>query len=197
MKYHAQDLLSQVRTDLDTFTDIEAFSLMANGYVISEKEFAGKKPFENTAGDPGDGSLYKDNRFEKCLQWLKNPSEKWEKHMEVAAETVFKVFRLKPIVLGVPFFLILLALLYLAWPTIDAFLSQPMWVLVIPLGVIALGMAVPWLGKTLKALKWFFAGPGELFRRALMDVALPVIGGFFIWLYLMTLDKLFVKLGKL
>ncbi|MEE8207199.1 MAG: patatin-like phospholipase family protein, partial [Nitrospinaceae bacterium] len=112
--YHVQDLLSHVRTDLDTFTDIEAFSLMANGYVISEKEFAGKPPFNSPPSmDPVPPGLSSDPRFEKCASWLKEPDEHWKEHMEVAGETVFKVFRLVT-GLWIPFVALLVASLYWA-----------------------------------------------------------------------------------
>jgi len=200
IEYHAQDLLSHARTDLDTFTDIEAFSLMANGYMISEKEFAGKPPFNSTHPlNPISESLYSDLRFKKCADWLSKPDEHWEKHMEVASKTVFKIFSLLP-VLWVVLIGLLGGLLYWGRNYIIDFLYQPMWYLVIPLVVLLLSFASPWLGKTFKWAKWLktiILGLGGGTRRAIMEVALPILGGLFIWLYLITLDKLFVRLGRI
>ena len=200
IEYHAQDLLSHVRTDLDTFTDIEAFSLMANGYMISQKEFSQKPPFNfPLAKDPDKRSLPLDPSFKKCAEWLSKPDPHWEKHMEVASKTVFKVFSL---VWGlwIPFAALLGALLYWGRNYIIEFLSLPMWYLVVPLVVLLLSFASPWLGKTFKLFRWvrvLLLGGGEFTRRAITEVTLPILGGFFIWLYLITLDKLFVRLGRI
>ena len=82
-----QERLSKIRTDLDSFTDIEAKSLMLDGYLMSEPEL--RSAF-NASGQPG----FAQWSFLEVQAWMEKPSQRYLTHLEVARERLFKVFRL-------------------------------------------------------------------------------------------------------
>ena len=47
-----QDLLAGIRTDLDSFSDQEAYALMFSGYRMADHEFQSLEQFPPAAGDP-------------------------------------------------------------------------------------------------------------------------------------------------
>lgn len=86
-----QRLLAGLRTDLDSFTDLEAMALMTSGYRQAEKQF----PLLGgaMAATPRAAREWRFLRIERALE----PGETFEevqRHLEVGAQTGFKVWRL-------------------------------------------------------------------------------------------------------
>lgn len=84
-----QELLSQVRTDLDSFTEVEAYSLMMDAYLMSEDEL--QRTFDaSPVPEAGTG----DWDFLKVKPWLEKPTPDYLKQLRVAGQTAFKLFSL-------------------------------------------------------------------------------------------------------
>ena len=89
--------LSNIRTDLDSFCDIEAYSLMYDGYCLSNEKLTASRICNNGTlpqPNPGPGQW----QFLQITRML-NPEDpvrmiRLLKHLEVGKEMLFKVFRL-------------------------------------------------------------------------------------------------------
>jgi hypothetical protein len=88
--------LSNVRTDLDTFTDMEAYALMYDGYCLCDAnlEAAARTSANSNLGAPGTaGGMWK---FFGITRVLKNDPDKLLWQLKVGACLFFKAFFLKP-----------------------------------------------------------------------------------------------------
>lgn len=194
-----QDLLSHIRTDLDSFTEVEAYSLMLDGYMMSEEQLRETKgikdliPSEATADAP-------QWRFLKIAPWMADPKKPYLRQLEVAGELLLKVFRLSwPV--AVVTLLVAVGLLLGIWALlkeeIKALLSTPLTVgqLVTAAVVLALGF-IPRLSRIFKVLR-FLRSPTEFLVRFVTRALLPAIGSVFVAIHLAIFDRLFLHYGKL
>jgi len=89
-----QELLAGVRTDLDSFTDVEAYSLMLDGYLMSGDDLDKTPDIANLqkrlSAQPTPGNW----RFEKIKPWMEKPTRDYLRQLKVAGQTAFKIFRL-------------------------------------------------------------------------------------------------------
>ena len=187
-----QELLSKIRTDLDSFTDIEGHSLMLDGYLMSEPEL--KRAF-NVSPPPRSISW----QFLDIRKWVAKPTPQYLAHLEVGQERLFKVFRLSWSVT----FAVFLLLGFIGWGLWiwqqerildwwNATLSIKQ--LIAGLLVLVLGF-IPWASRMFKILR-FLRSPSEIVLRIVLRGFLPAIGSIFVWIYLYTFDALFMSLGR-
>ena len=206
-----QQLLARVRTDLDSFTDTEAFALMTDGYLMSEAELL--RIAEHYETHPVGPAAW---RFLSVRERMADPSldGRFVKQLQVAGKRF-----LKPFHLGVTPKLIVASLIFIAvmalygmllwkisdllfpgwlpaqWSALKACLLDAEQASLILLGAFAT-LAGAWLGRTFELLKWlrypmrFIAG---LFTRFI----LPLLGAFPVYVYLKTIDHYFVDQGRL
>ncbi len=125
-----QDLLSRVRTDLDSFTEVEAYSLMADGYLMSEDAFKGAvDPWYRERISQAAENFRGNWVFLQIRPWLINPTADYIRQLEVAAKHAFKIFRLSvSVTLGT--FLALVAVCFcimmvLGWLWVQKQASEP------------------------------------------------------------------------
>lgn len=201
-----QKRLAKIRTDLDAFSEVEACSLMLDGYLLSAKELErshGLRPFLSAATPVA----CKWN-FQRLLSEFSNPNDKYLHQLEVASLNIGKAVLLNPwlLVLTVATAGILL---FMLWPTLSEWLSGSIPIMTI-VAVIALFL-LDWLGKRVarlkeirklgldrllrtlgKALSWYQSG-----KRIVVKVALPLIGTFLVQAYLKLINPLFLKSGRL
>lgn len=113
--------LSNVRTDLDTFTDMEAYSLMYDGYCLSDArlEAAADTAPNSNLGNPGapPGGRWK---FFAIVNVLKSQPDKLLWQLKVGASLFFKAFRLAPARAWPRVILPVLLVLVLCWPIRDS-----------------------------------------------------------------------------
>jgi NTE family protein len=88
-----QRLLSRVRTDLDAFSEVEARSLMLNGYRMTEAELA-ETPAITAMGMPLDPSP--PWWFASMAPWLANPLPHYRRQLSAARSQLFKPFKQSP-----------------------------------------------------------------------------------------------------
>jgi NTE family protein len=88
-----QDLLSMLRTDLDSFTEVEASSLMLDGYLVAGAVLP--QAADIAALIPAKVQVDEERwRFQRIGPWLANPSEQYLQQLGVAKQVFFKVFYL-------------------------------------------------------------------------------------------------------
>lgn len=198
-----QDLLSKIRTDLDSFTDIEAYSLVADGYLMADQEFRASPGFTELTPPtrPAPGQW----RFHAIRAWLLRPTETYLKHLNVAKEQLFKVFRLSPPTALITA-LIALLVLWLLWrwqgEAIRGWWNSP--ILKSPptyghaiatIALLALGF-VPWASRAFARLR-FLRSPSDFFLRLVVRGVLPALASVFVGLHLLIFDRLFLWLGRI
>lgn len=199
-----QDLLSRIRTDLDSFTDIEAYSLMLDGYNMSraELESLGRSLSKGGAAGQTGAPNNMDWIFKQIAPWAGNPSTpnygRYLQHLKTGQSLFFKPFRLN-VPLTVVTLLVLAAILIAAYvyfqDSIDEFLARPLsWLLAI-LAVVALGWIAPKLAKAFEALHWLRT-PAEVVTRAVIYLFVAVGGGVLVRLYLWVFDRLYLSMGR-
>lgn len=194
-----QNLLSRLRTDLDSFTEVEAYSLMMDGYLMSRGEFFKTHGIKELIAreEKGDNGKWD---FLAIAPWISNPTPQYKKHLEVGGQRLFKLFRLKPL-LGIlmSFFGagILFALWILMKDEIMALLSRSLTVgrLSFAILVLLLGF-IPKLSRVFKVLR-FLRRPSEFLVRFIIRGLLPAVGSFFVNIHLLIFDPLFLRMGKI
>lgn len=86
-----QELLARVRTDLDSFTDIEAYSLALYGYRMTARELGVESGVADLArAEP----LEEDWEFERLGEQLESAPPAYCRHLEIASERFAKSPRL-------------------------------------------------------------------------------------------------------
>ncbi|MHA2284118.1 MAG: patatin-like phospholipase family protein [Promethearchaeota archaeon] len=195
-----QDLLSKVRTDLDSFTEVEAYSLMMDGFQMSARPIHRLIKNHNLESNPtSDNYKWK---FVDIKAWLSNSAEKsrYVCHLETASHRVFKAFRLSRKV-TIATAIIVLGILFGLWALFKnemvTFLSQSIsvWQLVLFVLLLLIGF-IPKLSRSVKLFR-FLRSPSEYVVRFAFRGVLPVIGSIFVWIHLQIFDRLFIQLGKL
>lgn len=192
-----QDLLSHVRTDLDSFTEIEAFSLMQLGYTLSHQEFRRTPRVMELCGTP----VRTDWKFRIIQPWMEQPTPQFIEHLKVASGRLFKVFRLHRSLQSLLFAMLFLAIgmlltagknwlilphhIYLRWS----------WWQVLLIGGIGLVAVVSRSAPLRYALRWA-RRPMAWAYRLIFRSLLPIGIALFIKLYLVTLDRLFLNQGR-
>ena len=193
-----QDLLSRIRTDLDSFTDVEAYSLMLDGYKMSEQEFqqseATKSLIAPTARSP-------QWRFLTVEPFLLNPTPEYLRQLKVAQQNLFKIYKLsRPVTIVTLFVLLGLAggLWYEFGEEFQSTLATPVTVgqVLLLLVMMMLGVVMPFLSRTIEALR-FLRTPSDLIFRFVVRAVFPALGFIFVILHLEIFDRLFLRRGKL
>ena len=193
-----QALLSSIRTDLDSFTDVEAYSLMLDGYKMSEAELqqaAATKPLIAPV------ATCPQWRFLEIEPFLLKPSREYLRQLKAASQIFLKIYRLSwPVTIVTA-----AAVLVLAWTLWSSFSDELVtWLqstvtvgyLLSMAGMLIVGLLAPFLTRTLTSLQ-FLRAPSELLFRFIARAVLPALGSIFVALHLMIFDRLFLRRGKL
>lgn len=205
--YNGFYYLSNIRTDLDSFTDIEAFSLMYDGYCLSGNEIARRAHLSYTAPTPQARESRRDPgwTFLAIRAVIGRDPEKLLKHLRVGAYKLFKVWRLLPwlqragVVVGVAL------VLFLLWQMLIVFPREPVpgveWFYSKVNTVGALGASL--LMLAVYASLYFFPPTWRriltlrsLPRRLALSLAVATVGGIAVWIHLTVFDRLFLKTGS-
>jgi len=195
-----QKALSRIRTDLDSFTEVEAYSLMLDGYQMSDYELSRAKGILDLNENTPKAKDAKWN-FSTVKKWIEDPdlNSTYQKHLSVAGERVFKVFRLsKTLTIAT----IIISVIFLAWLVIafgkdmlnilSWFLSLESLIVLIILLILAI---FPRILRAFKLPVWLisiFEFPVNFIFRGV----LPALASLFVCLHLWIFDCLFIKLGK-
>lgn len=182
--------LSHIRTDLDAFTDREAYTLMYYGYRLADAQFQ---------GEPATPAQW---RFLVIRDFLHDEQQRAELllHLEVGAKQLFKVFFLKRSMpyaivgaaLSFPVGLVGLAL-YLLPPLASLLLALSF------LSVVAYSQNAR-INQYLDRVKWLRWARRRL-ALALAPLGIPallgLIGAGVSWIQLRVFDRLFLRYGRI
>ena len=168
-----QHRLGRFRIDFDSLTEVEAWSLEMYGYLMADQELA---------ADPVTVPNAK-FRFEAMAHRIQHPTPDYLRQLDVASHIFFKPLRLlRP--LGV-----LAALAAIGAAVLLGFLWIPLGVLLVPAAA-ALLQIKPWGPRWLRL-------PVEAVGRFLVRGLLPALMSPLVALHLLTLDRLFLRLGRM
>lgn len=206
MDPRVQEALAHIRTDLDTFHDAEAYSLMMCGYLIASSEL------------PKSTGIWLRRSTVSPLEWpffsvaplMAKPTADYVKLLRVSASVVLKVFSLYPLLwAGVAAALCAMAAAVLRTP---GFFLEP----VIPpdavpsrLGVLILLVAAGlWASGAVRRIaaghpqrrrrgptRWLLAF-AEWTARLLLRGLPAAVASIFIYLYLILLNPLYLRAGN-
>jgi hypothetical protein len=194
-----QEKIAGIRTDLDSFSDIEAYSLMTSGYLMADRYAADLGDFPRESSVPrGDWRFL---ALQGPLSSVRDDLHpKVAEHLAVGSQKMFKVWSLsRPLriasrVLGLA---ALLVFAWLCWRRGDTvLLAAPVlgWSFSIrDLGMTALFTVIGlWLGKiVVDALQL-----RQTLRRIAAGIGLAVVGGIGAQLHLRLFDRVFLRLGR-
>ena len=184
-----QEKIAGIRTDLDSFSDKEAFALMTSGYRMAELEF--ERHFETLSTDSDDPPNWP---FLKVEDSFKDPEEsiKMLELLKVAGNTALKIWLLsKPLkIIGVIISLAAVTAFIVAsyiWPSIP----------LVTLGMIGttvfffiIGLFV---GKTILQIVNF----RETLTQIAIGIGMSILGWAVARLHLHVFDKWFLRFGKM
>ncbi|MGR9045366.1 MAG: patatin-like phospholipase family protein [Gammaproteobacteria bacterium] len=191
-----QERLALIRTDLDAFTEVEAYSLMRNGYLIGEQALA---RFKSTVSHPAitsSPSLPKDKwKFNDIAAQMQNPSNDYLYQLKISRLTFGKPLLLLP-ALSSTVVLSIAVLLYLSWPQLAALLSNtiPVYVLFAALLIWLLNTIAPGLVKIFSFLNYL--RPQAALAKRGFKVLLLMLATVFFKLYLITVNVMYLRRGK-
>ena len=203
--------LSRIRTDLDSFTDVEASCLMARGYTLAETHVDDmNKNWLSETGTSEQGKWF----FNRAIPWLTDPGQgpaSLVRQLDVAEQKIGKVLRLGfslnmilsmlAFMVGVLAYLaaVCFALEYIK-PGIFAEILN--WLktttlldLICALLIVALGIIFEKIGKAFKLFK-YLRYPYKFVISLVIRFILPALVAIPVKIYLLTLDKYYVRQGK-
>jgi predicted acylesterase/phospholipase RssA len=203
-----QDLLSQMRTDLDAFTEVEACSLMLDGYLIAGA-IVPRKLATDAGGAEGLGDLLGARLAASAEPWgflrmaplLAEPSALLLRHLTVAKSRFLKAARLVPVmggVLGVLATVPLAVLVIIVGALWDPVLTRPVavgWVAVTALLVLPV-VLLPYLAHRIAALRWL-RGPLDAVVRHTTWTVLAPLSWLIAQVALRIVDPAFLRAGRL
>jgi len=137
-----QSRLAEIRTDLDSFTDVEAASLMLDGYLVSSSILSSTPGLGELMGPKATAGPARPWKFERMRPWLDKPNDEFLKQLEVGSHVLFKVLRLGPLALFAAA-LVILGVLGLVWGLWRV--GAPWWCLAPVLLVVAVSGLPVWL----------------------------------------------------
>ncbi len=191
-----QDALSRVRTDLDAFTQVEAQSLMLDGYLIAG-HVVERLPALAAQGTPVPGTPF---AFEALRPWMKAPDDTYLQQLRVAEQPWFKYFRLVPrarfaVAAGLVVGALAVGLL-LAPAVRDAFSTQvTIWTVLgiaaIPVLFVAAELVAAQSQESHDSLR-----PVVLARALTLSAMASGLGAMFIRLHLRFLNRAFLNYGS-
>ncbi len=191
-----QKRLACLRTDLDAFTEVEAYSLELLGFLLSRQELS---DLRLAADYPQSQASHPDWPFFAIGSWMKAPSKDYLHQLEVARLQFGKTLLLYPSLLAVSAILGSIGL-WVLWPFLSIQVS--LGAIVAGLGVIALDqlghrLARGRLARLIPLLTYLPLGWYPALRRIVLRAAPLVVGTLFVKAYLAFINPLFLRRGRL
>jgi len=195
-----QESLSKIRTDLDAFTEVEAYSLMLDGYRMSKQDLEHFKEHAHcmrTANPAGERTAPKTPwKFNDIAPWLTNPTDDYQRQLDIAQFTFGKAL-LRFWWLQAGLAAVVIAALYFLWPQLVALLkgSIPVYVLVGAVIVWLISIMAPKLARIFGVLD-ILRPQAELAKAGFRAIGL-LAGTVFIKFYQVCINPLYVNQGRL
>jgi hypothetical protein len=186
-----------VRTDLDSFSDVEAYTLMTSAYRMTEHEFRLSKCIENVPDPPQDYNW----KFLAVEEGMKGSGAKYEyllKQLGASSSLAFKVWMLSKGLKITSWLLAVAAVVLAAWAWFHFAPRTVVNLTVWDVGkyvatTIAVAIGVYVLGKTvMRVVQW-----RETVTLIILAGTLSTLGFVAAWLHLLIFDPLFLRQGNL
>jgi len=183
-----QEKLSLMRTDLDAFTEVEAYSLMLDAYQMSKSDLTKLKH----AKQQPESSW----QFNEIADLMKNPKPEYLKQLDISQLLFGKMLYISPW-LWAPIILVIAASLFYAWnpiikPALDS--SYTIYAMLIALFLWLATIFAPKFEKVLSFLNYL--RPHALLLQRLGKAALLVAGTVFIIFYLKVINPMYLAQGR-
>lgn len=184
-----QRLLSNIRTDLDSFNDTEAYALMTSGYLMTVHEYP------KTIHGFTTGQVHKEKwNFLSIHDELMNidAPPRTIRLLRVAEAMLFKIWRLNKVlkvltyILGFMAAVIVVGLFIHFWKTVYAIKVSAVG---ITLGFFILGMFIN--KYIIDVLRW-----RDTVMRLLLIIGLVSVIWLAVWAHLLVFDRLYLKVGR-
>jgi predicted acylesterase/phospholipase RssA len=193
-----QELLAAVRTDLDSFSDVEAFALMTSGYRMTEHEFRFSRCVEGISEPQGQY----DWDFLAVEEGMKGSGAKYEyltKQLSVSNKLAFKIWKLSKWLKVTSWMLAAAAIAFAVW----ACFHWASTVVVRPITLWGIGVFIA--STVASALLAYVIGKKLMrvvrFRETLIRVAIglgvTLLGWLAAGIHLMFFDRWFLRQGSL
>jgi len=184
-----QEKLSLMRTDLDAFTEVEAYSLMLDAYQMSKSDLTKCKQAKQQPE-----SLWK---FNEIADLMKDPKPEYLKQLDVSQLLLGKMLHIFPW-LWAPIILVIAAILFYTWdpiikPALDS--SYTVYTMLVGLFLWLATVFAPKFEKTLSFLSYL--RPHALLLQRLGKAALLVAGTAFIIFYLKVINPMYLAQGRI
>lgn len=191
-----QKRLSKMRTDLDAFTEVEAYSLMRDGYLMSAEDLTYLK--QKLSGDTLKKAKQNFNvswKFNQISHWMKTPTPAYLKQLDIAQSTFGKIMQ---VFLWLWIFIVLPIggfLYYYSSHLYEFMLSSvPIYPFVIAL---LLGVMNSFFDNLANIMPFLNSlRPFIQFVKGLVKALLFSWGGIFISLYLICINPLYLAQGR-
>lgn len=187
-----QEKLSLMRTDLDAFTEVEAYSLMMDGYNMTANElvdldFAQHHQVINKATW----------KFTEIAPWMAKPTEVYLQQLEIAKLVPLKALKVLPVKLGVPLGSVIAGLAYGFHTQLSTLVFDeiPVYSMLILFALGGLSMAAPKLAKAFNSLEYL--RPHAVLAKRVAEVAWLMGGTLFVKFYLQFINPMFLAEGSL
>ncbi len=194
-----QESLSKMRTDLDAFTEVEAYSLMLDGYRMSQNDLEHFKEHAHCMhlAQPNSERTLPATpwKFQDIAPWISNPTDAYLRQLEIAQSTFGKALMCIPW-LKVALALFIAVLTYLfgldLWELLKKCISYLELVAVILLW--AIDAIAPKLARIFRIFELWRIN-SSLVKSVVRSLAL-IVGSVFIQFYLYCINPLYVKQGR-
>jgi predicted acylesterase/phospholipase RssA len=186
--------LSEMRTDLDSFTEVEGNSVMYSGYAIARANIPPQWQTAFKAQKPVAEHLRKQRRqlwgFEEIRSYMESPyaDAVYARQLSVARQTMFKAFRMMPSIIPLGVLIALVGLIGPAvflgalWYTISHF---ALWDVVLVILVVSLGVGLLAAAVSRKWLKTFWE---DFVLQYVVSISVALFGSFAAKLHLRWID---------
>jgi predicted acylesterase/phospholipase RssA len=206
-----QHKIAALRTDLDTFSEVEACSLMLSGYLMTEYEFRHLNELHQHDREPGtwgDFDIDADRQkgpgeweFLKLKNLLQKPPDRNDarrtdlgRQLDVGSAAAFKIWKLNFVLRVISWGVAAAALFLLIWCAYtfwDDTIPTPQ----VSVGAIVVSIAIMIAGIVIPIIKWL--SPQKA-MRGYLNKALVALGGFVLAnVHVFIFDPLFRKRGSL
>jgi len=201
-----QQLIAGIRTDLDAFSEVEAYALMCSGYLMAEQQFKALQAQHERNGEAGTWGSYRWDAPRE--QWpflaleaiLKNPDEAGEagrdlrRQLAAGEALLFKIWQLDPRLKMATWAAGAAAVVLLALFLIDSW-NRSLFSVELTAGALTIAVVVGLALIRFPALQWLFPQKATrgLFRKGLM----ALFGYLAARIHLGVFNAMFLERGSL
>lgn len=193
-----QELLAGVRTDLDSFSDVEAFALMTSGYRMTEHEFRYSKCVE---GFPEPDEQYEWD-FLAVEEGMKGGGAKYDylrKQLSASNTLAFKIWKLSQPLKVTAWVLAIAAIVFIIWAcfhwaTLTVVHAITLWDIGVFIATsIVVSLATYLIGKKLMRV----ARLRETLTLIVVGISMALLGWIAARIHLLVFDPMFLRGGSL